>query len=101
YKAQAGLSLRCGPWIHAKEIVAAAADNRALEVVPPEEPGRAGLPLHTVLLRDLGVTIGEFFQLDALAADCAGDGVYEFFVSAPPLLVTGGVGSPLNALAFK
>jgi kynurenine formamidase len=101
YGKQAGLSLACGEWIHDKEIVAAAADNRALEVVPPEAPGTRGLPLHTVLLRDLGVTIGEFFQLDALAEDCARDGVYEFFVSAPPLLVTGGVGSPLNPLVLK
>lgn len=101
YGKQAGLSFACGEWIHRHEIVAAAADNRALEVVPPDQPGIRGLPLHTVLLRDLGVTIGEFFQLDELAADCASDGVYEFFVSAQPLLVTGGVGSPINPLVFK
>ena len=47
------------------------------------------------------VTLGEMFDLEALAADCAGDGVWEFLFSAPPLRVAGGVGSPLNPLAVK
>jgi hypothetical protein len=36
-----------------------------------------------------------------LAEDCARDGVWEFLLSAPPLKVTGAVGSPLNPLAVK
>ena len=36
-----------------------------------------------------------------LAADCAADGVYEFQLVAPPLSVTGGVGSPVNPIAIK
>ena len=35
------------------------------------------------------------------AADCAADGTWEFLFTAPPLKVTGGVGSPLNPLAVK
>jgi kynurenine formamidase len=120
YEAQAGLALECAAWLHAREIAAVAADNGALEVITPQPPGRwtvrltssDGRPqfvhsatssgrLHTVLLRDLGITIGELFQLDALAADCARDGVYEFFVCAQPLPVTGGVGSPVNPTAIK
>ena len=62
---------------------------------------RLPLPLHLVCLRDMGLTLGEMFDLDALAEDCAGDGVWEFFFSAPPLRITGGVGSPLNPLAIK
>jgi hypothetical protein len=49
----------------------------------------------------MGLTLGEMFDLDELAADCAADGVCEFLFSAPPLKVTGGVGSPLNPLAVK
>lgn len=39
--------------------------------------------------------------LDALAADCAADGVWTCLLVAPPLRVTGGVGSPINPLAVK
>ncbi len=45
--------------------------------------------------------MGEMFDLAALAADCADDHVYEFFFSGPPLVITGGTGSPINPLAIK
>ncbi len=53
------------------------------------------------LLVDLGVTIGEFFVLEELAADCAADGVYEFFLAAQPLNLPRAVGSPINPIAIK
>jgi hypothetical protein len=49
----------------------------------------------------MGLLIGEIFDLEALAADCARDGVYEFLFAAPPLPITGAVGSPINPLAIK
>ena len=48
-----------------------------------------------------GMPIGELWSLDALADDCARDGVYEFFLVAKPLNLPNGVGSPSNAVAFK
>jgi hypothetical protein len=77
-----------------------AADTNSVEVIPFEDP-QAPLPLHLICLRDMGLTLGEMFDLDALAADCAADGAWEFLFSAPPLKITGGVGSPLNPLAVK
>jgi hypothetical protein len=56
---------------------------------------------HALCIRDMGLTLGEMFDLEALAADCAQDGVYDCLFTAPPLRVTGGVGSPLNPLAVK
>jgi kynurenine formamidase len=97
---EAGLGMACAGWLRAHDIAALACDNWAVEVVPSEERG-AMLPLHLVLIRDLGLTIGEMFDLEALADDCAADGVYEFFFCGPPLKFTGGVGSPLNPLAIK
>jgi hypothetical protein len=41
------------------------------------------------------------WDLDALAEDCAADGVYEFLLTAPPLKVTGAVGAPVNPIAMK
>jgi hypothetical protein len=52
-------------------------------------------------LRDMGISLGEFWSLDQLAADCAADGVYEFLLSAQALRVEGGAGSPVNPLAIK
>jgi kynurenine formamidase len=95
-----GLGIACAEWLHARETAAVASDTSSVEVIPFEDP-KTPLPLHLVCLRDMGLTLGEMFDLDALADDCATDGVWEFFFTAPPLKVTGGVGSPLNPLAIK
>ncbi len=58
-------------------------------------------PLHQVALPHIGLLCGEMWDLDTLAADCAGDGVYEFFLSAQPLPFTSAVGSPVNPVAVK
>jgi kynurenine formamidase len=80
-------------------VAAVAADNPALEAWPPRE--ETGGFLHHRLIPLLGMPIGELWQLDALAGDCAEDGVYECFFTSAPLNVPGGVGSPPNALAVK
>ena len=48
-----------------------------------------------------GLTIGEMWDLEALAADCAADGVHEFLLVGAPLPITGAVGSPVNPIALK
>ena len=50
---------------------------------------------------NIGLLIGEMWDLDALAADCAADGRYEFWLTAAPLPITGAVGSPVNPIAVK
>jgi kynurenine formamidase len=95
-----GVSPRCVPWLAERDVAFLATDTLAVEVVPPEE-GVPPMALHVGALRDLGLLLGELFDLDALAADCAADGVYECFVVAAPLPVVNGVGSPLNPIAIK
>jgi kynurenine formamidase len=95
-----GLGLACVEWLHAREVAAVATDTNMVEVWPPEDPAVL-FPLHALCIRDMGLTLGEMFDLEALASDCAADGVWEFLFTAPPLRVTGGVGSPLNPLAVK
>ena len=72
---------------------------------PSPEAGRRGqgcdLALHEALIARLGMPLGEFWALTALAADCAADGRYEALVTSAPLNVGGGAGSPPNALALK
>ncbi|MGH7790211.1 MAG: cyclase family protein [Candidatus Binatia bacterium] len=95
-----GLGMACAAWLRGREVAAVAADTNSVEVIPFED-AKTPLPLHLLCLRDMGLTLGEMFDLDALAEDCAADGVWEFLFSAPPLKITGGVGSPLNPLAVK
>ena len=95
-----GLDWRCAQWLHDHEIAAVAADN--LQVEDPES-GVEGvfLPFHLLTLRDMGLMLGEYWDLTALAEDCAADGVYEFQLVAPPLRFVGAVGSPVNPIAIK
>jgi kynurenine formamidase len=95
-----GLALSAAHFICPRGVAAVASDTWGLEVLPSEVEG-VGHPLHVVFLVNAGVHIGEMWDLDALAEDCARDGVYEFFLSAPPLTITGAVGSPLNPVAIK
>jgi len=54
-----------------------------------------------VVIPKMGLTLGEIFYLQDIGADCADDGVYEFLFCAPPLPITGAVGSPINPIALK
>lgn len=95
-----GLGLGSVEWIAARDIAAVATDTWGFEVRPNETPDVAQ-PLHIVLIVHMGLWIGEIFDLDALAEDCAEDGVYEFLFCGPPLPFTRAVGSPLNPMAIK
>lgn len=77
-------------------IAAIAADNPAVEVIPPTRPF-----LHTMLLPLLGLPLGELWDLDALADDCAAAGTYDAFLTSAPLNMPAGVASPPNAIAIR
>lgn len=95
-----GLALKTAEWIHDQQLSCVCADNITVEVQPSEIPNDQ-LPFHQIVIRDLGLTIGEIFQFEELAEDCAKDGRYTCMFVAPPLRFTGAVGSPLNPLAIK
>lgn len=95
-----GLSLHCARWLYEREVAAVATDTWGVEVIPNETPD-CFQPLHMVAIRDMGCLFGEIFQLDALAAACGEDGRYAFLFVAPPLPITGAVGSPINPVAVK
>jgi kynurenine formamidase len=95
-----GLGMASVPWIHRNEIAVVASDNWAVEVLPGEYEDQV-FNVHMVLLRDMGVTLGEILDFEALAADCAKDGVYEFLFCAPALPFENGAGCPINPLAVK
>lgn len=92
-------------WIWDHHFAIVASDTVAVEVMPSVDTspfvGNVLGMMHPDLIALLGVHLGELWKLDELAEDCARDGVYECMVTAKPLHLVGGVGSPPNALALK
>lgn len=95
-----GLSLTSAGWLHRTEIAAIATDTWGFEVRPNEFDVPAFQPLHQVVIPNLGLTIGELWDLDALAVLCGEQARYDFLLSAAPLPITGAVGSPINPVAI-
>lgn len=95
-----GPGLAGGEWLAERDVSAVACDTFGFEVSPFLDPSDP-YPVHHLFLIDLGTPIGELWDLEALAADCAADGVYEFLLVAPPLFLPTAVGSPLNPIAIK
>ena len=95
-----GLAFDTLDWLQAKQVAAIATDTFAVEV-RPNNSGDIVSPFHWISIPIMGLTLGEIFKLDELAADCAADGRYEFMFVAPVLPFTGAVASPTNPLAIK
>jgi kynurenine formamidase len=95
-----GLTLDTAAWLKDKQVAALATDTWGAEVRPNELDGIVQ-PWHKLAIVSVGLTVGEMFNLGALAAACAQDGRYSFFVSAGALPIEGGTGSPVNPLAIR
>src|SRR5258708_3042499 len=96
-----GFAFETLEWIQRTELAALASDTWGCEVRPNEtEPG-INQPWHWITIPMMGMTMGEIFYVKELAEDCAADKVYEFLFVAPPIPITGAVGSPTNPLAIK
>jgi kynurenine formamidase len=91
---------RTARWLWDNHLAAVASDSPALEALP-KGPGNENEFLHFHMLAFFGMPIGEMWNLEGLADDCAADGNYDFFLTSAPLNIPGGVGSPPNALAIK
>src|SRR5688500_6801253 len=92
-------------WLWDNHCSVIATDTVAVEVIPSRESSpfddNVMQMMHPEMIALLGMWLGELWKLDALAADCVADGVYECMVVAKPLNLVGGVGSPPNATAIK
>lgn len=86
-------------WLWDNRVAALATDCPAVEPWPWDPSNEGALHYRTLAL--LGLPIGEQFDLEALAADCAEDGVYECMLVSVPLYLVGGIASPPNAVAIK
>jgi kynurenine formamidase len=95
-----GLTVETAEWFFTRDIAAVAIDNLTFEVYPSQYDDLY-LPVHLLHLVEMGMTQGQNWVLDPLAADCADDGQYSFLLDATPLPFTNALGSPLNPLALK
>lgn len=95
-----GMSFTTLGWLHDTEIAAIATDTSAFEVMPGDYPDGFS-PMHQIVIPYIGMMIGEIWNLEELARDCAADGCYEFLLCAPVLPVVGAVGTPTNPIVLK
>ena len=88
-------------WIATCGIAAIAADNFAVEAVPParRDAGRAYERLHELCLFKLGMPLGELWYFADLARWLHEHERSRFLLTAPPLRLPGAVGAPVTPVA--
>ncbi|MCA9124601.1 MAG: cyclase family protein [Planctomycetaceae bacterium] len=93
----AGLHASCASWIRERDVAMVGSDA-AMDVIPSGIPGVTH-PIHLLTLNSMGVHIFDNCDLEALSRQCMQLGRWEFLVTAAPIPVEGGTGSPLNPIA--
>lgn len=93
----AGLHASVGPWLKERDVAMIGSDytNDAL----PSGVDGVSQPIHQLVLVAMGVRIFDNLDLEALAEEAARQNRWEFMLTAAPLAVEGGTGSPLNPIA--
>ncbi|KAK9474332.1 uncharacterized protein V1510DRAFT_411969 [Dipodascopsis tothii] len=84
-------------WLWDNHFTAIAGDSVSWELYPNPNPTYS---VHQIALAGWGVPIGELFDLEALAAECARHNRYSFFFTSMPFNAVGAVSSPPNAMAI-
>ncbi len=96
-----GIGLDAVEWLHDHDVAAIANDTHVFEPYPCPGDNPYLFPTHMIELRDVGMPQGQQWDLDALGADCAADGLYEFLLAATPLPVTHASGGLVAPTATK
>lgn len=96
----AGPSMQTVRWFHERAVAAVATDNLSFEVFPGEVDGLM-LPVHMLHVVEMGLLQGQNWDLEDLAAACAADGRYAFFLDATPEPFTGACGAPVVPVAVR
>jgi kynurenine formamidase len=93
----AGLHASCARWIKQRDVAILGSDA-ASDVIPSGVEGMTH-PVHLLTLHALGVHIFDNCDLEALSEAAEQRKRWEFLITAAPLPVEGGTGSPLNPIA--
>jgi kynurenine formamidase len=95
-----GLHAACLPRLRDRRVAVLSSDSDS--DVHPAYPGftRWSEPIHLVAIPYMGMTLLDNTALDALAAACAAEGRWAFFVTVAPWRFKGGTSSAVNPLAM-
>jgi len=93
----AGLHVSCAKWFKFRDIAMIGSDL-GTDVEPSQVEGVTE-PLHQLFLVAMGTPIFDNCDLEALSKAAASRNRYTFLLTAAPLPVPGGTGSPLNPIA--
>ena len=94
----AGLHASVAPWLRERGVAMLGADGTN-DVLPSGVDG-VTQPIHQLTIVAMGMPLFDNLDLEAVAAEAARQGRWEFLLVAAPLAVDGGTGSPLNPLAI-
>jgi kynurenine formamidase len=93
----AGLHASCAPWLKARNVAMIGSDAGS-DVMPSGIEG-VRQPIHQLVLIAIGMPIFDNLDLEAAGRQAAAQKRWEFLVTAAPLAIPGGTGSPLNPIA--
>ena len=93
----AGLHASCMKWVHDRDVAMVGSDA-ASDVMPSMVPGVVQ-PIHQLLLIAMGVPIFDNCDLEAISAEAGKRKRWAFLLTASPIPVKNGTGSPLNPIA--
>jgi kynurenine formamidase len=93
----AGFYASCAKWLKNRDVAMVGSDA-ASDVMPSMVEGVAQ-PIHQLFLIAMGTAIFDNCDLEALSKAAAQRNRWEFMLTAAPIPVTGGTGSPLNPIA--
>jgi kynurenine formamidase len=93
----AGLDVSCLPWLHSRDVSILASDL-ASDVMPSGITG-VKMPIHWGAINAMGVPILDNCDMENLSAETAKRNRWDFLMTAAPLAVDGGTGSPINPIA--
>jgi kynurenine formamidase len=93
----AGLHASCAKWLKARDVAMVGSDA-ATDVMPSGVDGVVQ-PMHQLLLVAMGTAIFDNCDLEALGEEAAKRNRWAFLLTASPIAVTNGTGSPLNPIA--
>lgn len=93
----AGLHASCAKWFKQRDISLLGSDA-ASDVLPSGIPGITH-PIHQLMLIAFGVNLFDNCDLEAVSTTAARLKRWDFMLTASPIAVPGGTGSPLNPIA--
>ena len=96
--AAAGMHASCARWFHQRDVAIVGSDTHG-ELMPSPVPGVA-FPVHQLLLIAMGTPMFDNCDLEPLSQAAAARHRWEFLLTAAPLAVPKGTGSPLNPIAI-